>query len=74
MNQLGRTRKDLEAILGEGNPEILTKKRTLCLEMIRRLYRTRTSHGKVSSAQLGEASSGCKAQEMSGPSLRLLVM
>jgi HTH-type transcriptional regulator/antitoxin HigA len=42
MDQLGMTRKDLEALLGGRGrvSEILTKKRTLSLEMIRRLHRT----------------------------------
>jgi HTH-type transcriptional regulator/antitoxin HigA len=41
MDQLGMTRKDLEAILGGRGrvSEILTKKRSLSLEMIRRLHR-----------------------------------
>ena len=41
MDQLGITRKDLEAMLGGRGrvSEILTKKRGLSLEMIRRLYR-----------------------------------
>jgi HTH-type transcriptional regulator / antitoxin HigA len=41
MNQLGITRKDLEAMLGGRGrvSEILTKKRGLSLEMIRRLHR-----------------------------------
>lgn len=41
MDQLGMTRKDLEALLGGRGrvSEILTKKRTLSLEMIRRLHR-----------------------------------
>lgn len=40
MDQLGMTRKDLEAILGDRGrvSEILTKKRGLSLEMIRRLH------------------------------------
>ncbi len=43
MDQLGMTRKDLEAMLdGRGRvSEILTKKRGLSLEMIRRLHRGR---------------------------------
>ncbi len=42
MDQLGMTRKDLETLLGGRGrvSEILTKKRTLSLEMIRRLHRT----------------------------------
>jgi HTH-type transcriptional regulator/antitoxin HigA len=42
MDQLGMTRKDLEAVLGGRGrvSEILTKKRGLSLEMIRRLHRT----------------------------------
>lgn len=42
MDQLGMTRKDLEAILGGRGrvSEILTKKRSLSLEMIRRLHCT----------------------------------
>lgn len=42
MDQLGMTRKDLEALLGGRGrvSEILAKKRTLSLEMIRRLHRT----------------------------------
>lgn len=41
MDQLGMTRKDLEAMLGGRGrvSEILTKKRNLSLEMIRRLHR-----------------------------------
>lgn len=41
MEQLGMTRKDLEAVLGRRGrvSEILTKKRSLSLEMIRRLHR-----------------------------------
>jgi HTH-type transcriptional regulator/antitoxin HigA len=41
MDQLGITRKDLEAVLGGRGrvSEILTKKRALSLEMIRRLHR-----------------------------------
>ncbi|MGA6828126.1 helix-turn-helix domain-containing protein [Nitrospira sp. NS4] len=41
MDQLGMTRKDLEALLGGRGrvSEILTKKRGLSLEMIRRLHR-----------------------------------
>ena len=41
MDQLGITRKDLEAMLGGRGrvSEILTKKRSLSLEMIRRLHR-----------------------------------
>ena len=41
MDQLGLTRKDLEAMLGGRGrvSEILTKKRGLSLEMIRRLHR-----------------------------------
>jgi HTH-type transcriptional regulator/antitoxin HigA len=41
MDQLGMTRKDLEAMLGgQGQvSEILTKRRSLSLEMIRRLHR-----------------------------------
>ena len=41
MDQLGMTRKDLEAVLGGRGrvSEILTKKRSLSLEMIRRLRR-----------------------------------
>jgi len=41
MDQLGITRKDLEAMLGGRGrvSEILTKKRGLSLEMIRRLHR-----------------------------------
>lgn len=41
MDQLGLTRKDLEALLGGRGrvSEILTKKRSLSLEMIRRLHR-----------------------------------
>jgi HTH-type transcriptional regulator/antitoxin HigA len=41
MDQLGMTRKDLEAMLGGRGrvSEILTKKRSLSLEMIRRLHR-----------------------------------
>ena len=41
MDQLGMTRKDLEAMLGGRGrvSEILTKKRGLSLEMIRRLHR-----------------------------------
>ena len=41
MDQLGMTRKDLEAMLGGRGrvSEILTKKRSLFLEMIRRLHR-----------------------------------
>ena len=43
MDQLGMTRKDLEALLGGRGrvSEILTRKRSLSLEMIRRL------HGKL---------------------------
>ena len=43
MDQLGMTRKDLESLLGGRGrvSEILTKKRSLSLEMIRRL------HGKL---------------------------
>jgi len=42
MDQVGMTRKDLEALLGGRGrvSEILTKKRNLSLEMIRRLHRT----------------------------------
>lgn len=42
MDQLGMTRKDLESVLGGRGrvSEILTKKRNLSLEMIRRLHRT----------------------------------
>ena len=42
MDQLGMTRKDLETLLGGRGrvSEILTKKRKLSLEMIRRLHRT----------------------------------
>lgn len=42
MDQLGMTRKNLETLLGgrERVSEILTKKRNLSLEMIRRLHRT----------------------------------
>jgi HTH-type transcriptional regulator/antitoxin HigA len=42
MDQLGMTRKDLETVLGGRGrvSEILTKKRNLSLEMIRRLHRT----------------------------------
>lgn len=42
MDQLGLTRKDLETMLGGRGrvSEILTKKRGLSLEMIRRLHRT----------------------------------
>ena len=39
MDQLGMTRKDLETLLGGRVSEILTKKRNLSLEMIRRLHR-----------------------------------
>ena len=41
MDQLGMTRKDLEAMLGGRGrvSEILSKKRSLSLEMIRRLHR-----------------------------------
>jgi HTH-type transcriptional regulator/antitoxin HigA len=41
MDQLGMTRKDLETVLGGRGrvSEILTKKRNLSLEMIRRLHR-----------------------------------
>lgn len=41
MDQLGMTRKDLETVLGGRGrvSEILTKKRSLSLEMIRRLHR-----------------------------------
>lgn len=41
MDQLGMTRKDLEVVLGGRGrvSEILTKKRSLSLEMIRRLHR-----------------------------------
>ncbi|WP_413934670.1 helix-turn-helix domain-containing protein [Nitrospira sp. BLG_1] len=41
IDQLGMTRKDLETLLGGRGrvSEILTKKRTLSLEMIRRLHR-----------------------------------
>lgn len=41
MDQLGMTRKDLEVLLGGRGrvSEILTRKRTLSLEMIRRLHR-----------------------------------
>ena len=41
MDQLGMTRKDLEAMVGGRGrvSEILTKKRSLSLEMIRRLHR-----------------------------------
>jgi HTH-type transcriptional regulator / antitoxin HigA len=41
MDQLGLTRKDLEAMLGGRGrvSEVLTKKRGLSLEMIRRLHR-----------------------------------
>ncbi len=40
MDQLGMTRKDLEALLGGRGrvSEILSKKRSLSLEMIRRLH------------------------------------
>lgn len=42
MDQLGMTRKDLEAVLGGRGrvSEILTKKRRLSLHMIRRLHHT----------------------------------
>lgn len=42
MDQLGMTRKDLESLLGGRGrvSEILTKKRSLSLGMIRRLHRT----------------------------------
>lgn len=42
MDQLGMTRRDLETMLGGRGrvSEILTKKRGLSLEMIRRLHRT----------------------------------
>jgi HTH-type transcriptional regulator/antitoxin HigA len=42
MDQLGMTRKDLDMVLGGRGrvSEILTKKRNLSLEMIRRLHRT----------------------------------
>lgn len=42
MDQLGMARKDLESVLGGRGrvSEILTKKRNLSLEMIRRLHRT----------------------------------
>jgi HTH-type transcriptional regulator/antitoxin HigA len=42
MDQLGMTRKDLEAVIGgRGHVlEILSRERPLSLEMIRRLYRT----------------------------------
>lgn len=42
LDQLGMSRKDLEAMLGGRGriSEILTKKRSLSLEMIRRLHRT----------------------------------
>lgn len=42
MDQLDMTRKDLEAVLGGRGrvSEILTRKRSLSLEMIRRLHRT----------------------------------
>jgi len=42
MDQLGMTRKDLEAVLGGRGrvSEILSRKRGLSLEMIRRLHRT----------------------------------
>lgn len=42
MDQLGMTRKDLETILGGRGrvSEVLTGKRSLSLEMIRRLHRT----------------------------------
>ena len=42
MDQLGMTRKDLEAMLGGRGrvSEILSRKRGLSLEMIRRLHRT----------------------------------
>ncbi|BCA56606.1 transcriptional regulator [Nitrospira sp. KM1] len=41
MDQLGMTRKELEAVLGGRGrvSEILTRKRSLSLEMIRRLHR-----------------------------------
>jgi HTH-type transcriptional regulator / antitoxin HigA len=41
MDQLGMTRKELETVLGSRGrvSEILTRKRTLSLEMIRRLHR-----------------------------------
>jgi HTH-type transcriptional regulator / antitoxin HigA len=41
MDQLGMTRKDLEAVLGGRGrvSKILTRKRNLSLEMIRRLHR-----------------------------------
>ena len=41
MDQLGMTRKDLETVLGGRGrvSEILTKKRNLSLEMIRRIHR-----------------------------------
>ncbi len=41
MDQLGMTRKDLETVLGRRGrvSEILTKKRNLSLEMIRRFHR-----------------------------------
>lgn len=42
MDQLGMTRKDLETLLGGRGrvSQILTKKRNLSHEMIRRLHRT----------------------------------
>lgn len=42
LDQLGMTRKDLEAVLGGRGrvSEVLTGKRALSLEMIRRLHRT----------------------------------
>lgn len=42
MDQLGMTRKDLEAVIGGRGriSEILSRKRPLLLEMIRRLHRS----------------------------------
>jgi HTH-type transcriptional regulator/antitoxin HigA len=42
MDQLGMTRKDLEAVIGDRGrvSEVLSKKRRLTLPMIRRLHRT----------------------------------
>lgn len=41
MDQLGMTRKDLETVLGGHGrvPEMMTRKRDLSLEMIRRLHK-----------------------------------
>ena len=66
MDQLGMTRKDLEAVIGGRGriSEILSRKRPLSLEMIRRLHRTRLHHrrafqtGRLSLSGPRELSSG----------------